>query len=108
MTKAELVYGTVSKATAIAMIVGVVVLVGYLIFCWYKARLAEEAARVQRAKWSAKQTDIAFKHLRADTSARYEAQIKALREENDALRWENKALQTRLDTITKAKGVVNG
>lgn len=107
MTEAELMYGTVSKATAIALTAGVVLLAGYMIWCWYKAKLAEEAARVERAKWHARQTDIAFKHLREDKSARYEAQIKALREENDALRWKNNALQTRLDTITKAKGVAH-
>lgn len=107
MTETEMQDAVASKVVGCVLIVCMMALAMYMIYCWYKSKLAEEAARVQQSKWQAKQTDIAFKHLRADESDRYKADIRRLEKEIQRLKWDNKHLQDRLEQLLKAKVVAD-
>lgn len=108
ITELEMQDAIASKVIGCVLIVCLMALAMYLIYCWYKGKLAEEAARVAKSKWQARQTDIAFKHLRADESARYKAEIRKMEKEIQRLKWDNKHLNDRLEQLLKAKVVVDG
>lgn len=80
-----------------------------MLWMWIKYReyLATKQAEVARARQSVSQTDIAFRHLREDTTERLKKQIAEQDDQIKALLLENAHLRTRLDTIVKA-GSKNG
>lgn len=102
LTELERQDAIASKVIGSVLIVALTVLALYLIWCWYKGKLAEEAARVAQSKWRAKQTDIAWKRLNESEADQYRANLKAKDEEIRMLRIENQQLQVRLDTLLKA------
>lgn len=103
LSELEMQEAIASKWFGCVLVVCLMALAMYLIYCWYKGKLAEEAARVSAARWRTKQTDIAWKRLQESEADQYRASLKKKDEEIQRLQAENRKLQVRLDTLTKAK-----
>lgn len=91
----------------IAITVTVIALMAMaMLWMWlrYREYLASKSAEVAKERHRVRQMDVAFRHLKDETTARLEEQIAKRDAQIKALLTENAQMRRRLETIVKAGG----